>query len=64
MGDSPTKNRQAGVEVTPEMIEAGVDVLMRFDWGWSDPNAYAANIYRAMAIASRPGGKLVSVPSH
>ena len=28
MGDSPTKNRQAGaVEVTPEMIEAGTVAL-------------------------------------
>ena len=57
------ENGQAGVEVTPEMIEAGVDILMRFDWGWSDPNAYAADIYRAMALLSSQDDGSVSAPS-
>ncbi len=60
---SNTSQRQAGVEVTPEMIEAGVDILMRFDWGWSDPNAYAADIYRAMAFLSSQDDESVSAPS-
>jgi len=48
-----SENQQAGknVAVTREMIEAGVEILMRFEWGWSDPSAYAADIYRTMASA-------------
>ena len=61
--DMAFKGRQAGDEITPEMIETGVDILMQFDWGWSDPKAYAADIYRAMASAARQGGKSVSGPS-
>ena len=34
------------------MIDAGVDILMDFDWGWSNPRQYAVRIYRAMASRS------------
>ncbi len=45
------------IEVTPKMIESGIDILMDFELGWSDPKVFAANIYRAMAFAAcRDGG--------
>ncbi len=50
-------------EITSEMIEAGVEILMQFDWGWSDPKAYAADIYRAMESASRRDDESNSAPS-
>ena len=37
MDESPTKNRQAGAEITPEMIEAGVNELCGYDWERDDP---------------------------
>ena len=48
--------------VTPEMIEAGVGILMQFEWGWSDPKTYAADIYRAMASAWRRDDESTSAP--
>lgn len=51
------------VKITPEMIEAGVDILMRFDWGWSDPRVHTVDIYRAMASAACQGGGSVSARS-
>ena len=42
----------ASVKITPEMIEAGVDILMEFDYGWSSPREYAARIFTAMASAA------------
>jgi len=51
------------IVVTPEMVKAGVDILMQFDWGWSDPNTYTADIFRAMASVSRRDGRSASVPS-
>ncbi len=44
-------------EISPEMIEAGADILVQFEWGWADPEEYAARIYRAMAsVSGRDGG--------
>ena len=53
-----TSIRQSGdIEITPEMAEAGKDILMEFEWGWSDPDKYACDIYRAMHRLSHQGGK-------
>ena len=35
-------------EPTPAMIDAGVDVLVEFEWGWSNANDYAEKIWRAV----------------
>lgn len=51
MAQSETRQADEEIKVTPEMIEAGVEILMRFEWGWSDPSAYASDIYRTMASA-------------
>ncbi len=51
MAQSENRPADEDIKVTPEMIEAGVEILMRFEWGWSDPSAYAADIYRTMASA-------------
>jgi hypothetical protein len=41
-----------GIEVTPEMVEAGVEALYGFDPGFTDPET-AARVYRAMEMARR-----------
>lgn len=51
MGESPTKNRQAGAEVTSEMVEAGVTELMGFDDNVDSGSQLVARIYRAMSQA-------------
>ena len=46
MDESPTKNRQAGadVEITPAMIEAGVNELCSYDWERDDPREVVSRI--------------------
>ena len=51
------------VEITPEMIEAGIDILIDFELGWSRPEVYAADIYRAMMFAACRGGGSASARS-
>ncbi len=41
-------NGQAGVEVTPEMIEAGVDELCIYDWERDDPREIVLRIMKAV----------------
>jgi len=42
---SPEGQANAQIEVTPQMIEAGADLLMQFDWGWSNPDDFAEKIF-------------------
>lgn len=49
---SPEGQANAQIEVTPQMIEAGADLLMQFDWGWSNPDDFAEKIFRSMAVAA------------
>ena len=51
------------VDITPEMIDAGIDILMDFELGWSRPEVYAADIYRAMAFAACRGDGSASARS-
>jgi hypothetical protein len=39
-----------GVEITPEMIEAGASVLCRFETFTAGETYWAAEVYRAMAL--------------
>ena len=50
-------------KITVEMMEAGADVLVQFEWGWADPEEYAARIYRAMASVSGRDSASASEPS-
>ncbi len=47
MSDKPSENRQAGVEFTPEMIEAGVIALEECRGAFDDWNLVVA-VYTAM----------------
>ena len=38
------------IEVTPEMIAAGVDVILEYEWPWTNPEEHVIKIYRAMAV--------------
>jgi hypothetical protein len=49
----PTGRRDE-IEVTPEMIEAGLPLLLTFSDGIDDPRKWVSDIYRAMAIAREP----------
>ena len=40
------------IELTPEIIEAGVDVLLEFEWGWSNPQQTVRRIWQAMTAQS------------
>jgi hypothetical protein len=55
-------SRQASdeIEVTPEMIEAGVLALLHFDPGWNDAET-AVRVFRAMKVASLPNREACSV---
>ena len=58
MEQSP-ESRQAGVEITPEMIEVGADVIladlgMVSVWGSEGPSILATQVYSAMEAARRP----------
>jgi len=46
------KDEKDGPEVTPEMVEAGVDVLWGFDRERDDPKEFATRVFRAMLLAS------------
>lgn len=50
MHDSESdKNRQASVQVTPEMIEAGAFEMLCYDWEWGgDPDQTMRDILRAV----------------
>ena len=48
MADRPA-SPGSEVEVTPEMIEAGVEMLWGFDWSAGFSNEVATDVYRAMA---------------
>jgi hypothetical protein len=41
------------VDITPEMIDAGVDVLLESDHGWSNLEQFAKKIFWSMVSASR-----------
>ncbi len=60
-----SENRQAVEEIviTPEMIEAGVSVLLEFDHDWSNPKEYAGKIFRSMESAARREEKSIPVLS-
>ena len=48
-----TQDRQAGaIELTPEMVDAGVEVLMDFDWGWTKPSDCVMRVFRSMLVVS------------
>ncbi len=51
MEDSHNKGRQAGpdVEITPEMIEAGIEVFSNYSDRFDSGDELVKNIYRAMA---------------
>jgi len=40
-------------EITPEMIEAGVDELWKFEHGWGDPDLAVKQIVQAVLGARR-----------
>lgn len=60
MADRPVKE----VEITPAMIEAGEELLMQFEWGWSDPEEYVRKIYSAMRAVSPEVSESVYQPEH
>jgi hypothetical protein len=44
---------QLGIEITPEMIEAGIDMFVGYSWDLSNPPEEAVcEIFRAMVEAS------------
>lgn len=50
----PTKDHRLGapeLEITPEMIEAGEELVREFEAGFDSAKEYAAKIYRAMERA-------------
>jgi len=56
MADKPETDKNPGIEVTPEMIEAGLDALFRGDDRFRDDESLVRSIYRAMEEArSREG---------
>lgn len=60
-------NGQAGAleefEITPEMIEAGAEVLSHYDYGWVDNGEYLKKILTATMAARSPATKLVFLPA-
>ena len=59
--DSP--NASARVEITPEMVEAGVQILTHYEWGWSNAEEYARRIFIAMYEARPQGVRSRASPS-
>lgn len=53
MGERP-KGGEREVEITPEMVEAGIDALASSDDRVEGVAQNVARIYRAMAAARRP----------
>lgn len=53
MPQESSRNGQVGVEVTPEMIEAGAEVLGYFDRGQHDRADTAKEVFAAMWAARR-----------
>lgn len=47
MGGNPTS--EDGIDITPEMIEAGMSVLCRMELAFADEEFWAEKVYRAMA---------------
>ncbi len=50
MPQGSSDNRQAGVEVTPEMIAAGVDELSVFDSEHDNGFEFVRRLYQTMAV--------------
>lgn len=46
------KKEGATIEVTPEMVEAGLEVLAAYDPAWSNGNVIVADVFRSMACLS------------
>ena len=36
------------IEITPEMLEAGADIIAEFEFGWASPQDFARRVYLAM----------------
>jgi len=36
------------VKITPEMLDAGVEILFDSEWGWMNPREFARRLYLAM----------------
>ena len=49
------RQADAEIEVTRKMVDAGLDVLIDFEWGWVDASEYAEKIFRAMSAAASQG---------
>ena len=41
-------NRHGPVKITPEMLDAGVEILFDSEWGWTNPREFARRLYLAM----------------
>ena len=59
-----TSGKNEQTEVTLKMIDAGVDILMEFEWGWSNPRATVKAIYCKMISVASEGAKLASQRPH
>lgn len=60
MRDRPAESE---IEVTPEMMDAGAELLSAFDGGYFDgTHEYAAQIFSAMWRAKEASGKAGRVP--
>jgi hypothetical protein len=51
----PVARAQVEIEITPEMIEAGVLAMLPFEDTIEDPRAAVPRIYRAILRASHQG---------
>jgi hypothetical protein len=41
-------NSDRAVKITPEMLDAGVEILIDSEWGWTNPREFARRLYLAM----------------
>jgi hypothetical protein len=49
------------IEITPEMIEAGIDAICKIDWRFETYEEAALSIYKAMRLASAGRHRLLSL---
>jgi hypothetical protein len=51
-GDRPAPT-EGEIEITPEMIEAGVEVFCNFHFDFDDGRAFVVDLFKAMELARR-----------
>ena len=50
---TPSQKRQAGDEVTPEMIEAGMAAWSKYDERFESPDEMIERVYREMVVRAK-----------